>query len=276
MKIKESFTYNHDGEMESAFSDLIQESLNYFDFCLTYLQEKECALFPEYVRKLESLLESLSQKKQTNEDFAIFFNKLTLFSQFPAFYKTALNACLSFARYDFYRPTSLDQKIWIKKNDFLRGRLFPRHHAHKPLLDLMTRDKAIAFVKACVDAYSSQKRIPEHVEDVRNLINMDNAPTIYQESFDSTSFVYDKDVVGMKINKCRWCEVMKELNDPEFCAAVVCYFDFQDATLMNKNFVLTRTQTLMEGKDYCDFVWHDTRIDKKCAHPGKAFWDQVR
>ena len=41
------------------------------------------------------------------------------------------------------------------------------------------------------------------------------------------------------------------------------------------NFVLTRQNTIMEGQDYCDFCYHDTRLVDQVEHPPKEFWEDL-
>lgn len=40
------------------------------------------------------------------------------------------------------------------------------------------------------------------------------------------------------------------------------------------NFILTRKHTMMEGYDYCDFCYHNTRIKKDIIHPSEDYWKE--
>jgi hypothetical protein len=80
---------------------------------------------------------------------------------------------------------------------------------------------------------------------------------------------------GEKILRCKWHEVMKELKDPDFAYAVACHYDFEATKNINPSFVLTRTKTLMQGHEYCDFCMHDTR-HIAVTHPAKAFWNELK
>ncbi|MFX1300648.1 MAG: L-2-amino-thiazoline-4-carboxylic acid hydrolase [Promethearchaeota archaeon] len=56
---------------------------------------------------------------------------------------------------------------------------------------------------------------------------------------------------------------------------IVCYGDFAATKEYNENFRLTRTQTIVEGKPYCDFCYHDIRVDPTLKHPSKKFYDSL-
>ncbi|MHA2162349.1 MAG: L-2-amino-thiazoline-4-carboxylic acid hydrolase [Candidatus Thorarchaeota archaeon] len=83
-------------------------------------------------------------------------------------------------------------------------------------------------------------------------------------------------MVVSRVNRCMWHELQKEYGDPEIAYVNSCHFDFYAATLWNENFVLTRTKTLMQGDDCCDFCWHDKRYDKEMKHPPAKFWDSLK
>ena len=63
--------------------------------------------------------------------------------------------------------------------------------------------------------------------------------------------------------------------DPELSYTVVCYSDFESTKNYNPNFFLTRNYTLMQGAEYCDFCYHDTRIEEEINHPSTDFWERL-
>ena len=78
-----------------------------------------------------------------------------------------------------------------------------------------------------------------------------------------------------RVDRCALQEALKEFNDPELSDIVACYGDYTVFKYINENFVLTRTQTLMNSS-YCDSCIHDTRIVEKIEHPTKQFYDNSR
>ena len=87
---------------------------------------------------------------------------------------------------------------------------------------------------------------------------------------------YDENTILYKITKCRWHDIMKEMNlEPSLFYASFCYGDYAMTKRFNPNFELTRTKTLVEGFQYCDFCERDTRYSKDSEHPQKEFWEQL-
>ena len=44
---------------------------------------------------------------------------------------------------------------------------------------------------------------------------------------------------------------------------------------MEMNFEHKETKTLMQGDSYCDFCYHDSRIDKELENPSEQEYDNV-
>lgn len=57
------------------------------------------------------------------------------------------------------------------------------------------------------------------------------------------------------VNRCGFAEYFKELNEPELGMILMCDFDFYIAEIGEPVVELTRTQTIMEGADRCDFCY---------------------
>tara|TARA_Y100000758_G_scaffold26554_1_gene17839 strand:+ start:2655 stop:3101 length:447 start_codon:yes stop_codon:yes gene_type:complete len=65
------------------------------------------------------------------------------------------------------------------------------------------------------------------------------------------------DQFDMNVNACQYAEMMEELGGREFGHLLVCNRDFAAAKRIGMT--LTRTQTRMEGADYCDFRYRPAR-----------------
>ena len=59
--------------------------------------------------------------------------------------------------------------------------------------------------------------------------------------------------ISMNVTKCRYAEMYKEHGMEEFGYLLSCGRDFALIEGFNPEIKLTRTQTIMEGADYCDF-----------------------
>ena len=61
------------------------------------------------------------------------------------------------------------------------------------------------------------------------------------------------DAYAINIKRCRYAEFYKELGEPELGFLLVCTADFAVADGFGDDVKLTRTQTIMQGADHCDF-----------------------
>lgn len=61
----------------------------------------------------------------------------------------------------------------------------------------------------------------------------------------------ESDAFDMNVHGCRYAEMMEELGGRAFGHLLVCNQDFAAASKIGMT--LTRTQTRMQGADYCDF-----------------------
>ena len=59
--------------------------------------------------------------------------------------------------------------------------------------------------------------------------------------------------ISMNVKKCRYAEMYKEHGMEEFGCLLSCSRDFSLVEGFNPKIKLTRTQTIMEGADYCGF-----------------------
>jgi hypothetical protein len=62
-----------------------------------------------------------------------------------------------------------------------------------------------------------------------------------------------QDTLAVDVMGCRYAEFYKELGEPELGFLLVCSADFAMADGFGDDVKLTRTQTIMQGADHCDF-----------------------
>ena len=55
------------------------------------------------------------------------------------------------------------------------------------------------------------------------------------------------------VKKCKFAEYFREINEPELGKILMCDFDYYVAEIGKPVVELTRTKTLMDGDDQCDF-----------------------
>ena len=80
----------------------------------------------------------------------------------------------------------------------------------------------------------------------------------------------------LKIERCLYGEVVQDFEDLEIANSLECYIDHILPTMKNKNFVLTRTKTIMKGDSFCDICYHDKRRVDEVKHPSEEFWENFK
>ena len=61
------------------------------------------------------------------------------------------------------------------------------------------------------------------------------------------------DAFEINVTGCRYAKFYKELDAPELGFLLICNADFQWVEGFGDDVQLTRTQTIMQGADHCDF-----------------------
>ena len=69
------------------------------------------------------------------------------------------------------------------------------------------------------------------------------------------------DAFAIDVRRCRYAEFYHELGEPELGFLLVCIADFAVADGFGDDVKLTRTQTIMQGADHCDFRYR--RVKKQ-------------
>lgn len=67
-----------------------------------------------------------------------------------------------------------------------------------------------------------------------------------------------QDAFGLNVTRCRYAEFYKALGEPELGFLLVCTADFAIADGFGGDVALTRTQTIMQGADHCNFRYRRT------------------
>jgi hypothetical protein len=72
----------------------------------------------------------------------------------------------------------------------------------------------------------------------------------------------DSEKISMNVTRCRYAEMYKKNGMPEFGYLLSCGRDHAMIEGFNPDIILTRTQTIMEGANYCDFCFSlkDTEV----------------
>ncbi len=166
--------------------------------------------------------------------------------------------------------------VKIKATDFLRGFLLVHASLLECLAKVVGKNIAIDLFKECIDLHTKEMR--NHVVgdslDIF-LLSENNLPQQFIGAFDAKCFDLKDGRVGAKITKCKFADILSEVKCPEFAYAIACHYDFIACRCSNPNFYLTRTKALTKGDLYCDFIWHDVRINKSLEHPSEKFFNNL-
>ena len=74
-----------------------------------------------------------------------------------------------------------------------------------------------------------------------------------------------EDVYAFNVTRCRYAEFYKELGEPDLGFLLVCTADFAVADGFGDDVRLTRTQTIMQGADHCDFRYRRVKGENQGA-----------
>ena len=73
------------------------------------------------------------------------------------------------------------------------------------------------------------------------------------DALDYTVVEQSPDAFAIDVTGCRFAEFYRELGEPELGFLLVCSADYSVAEGFDADVKLTRTQTIMQGANHCDF-----------------------
>ncbi len=68
--------------------------------------------------------------------------------------------------------------------------------------------------------------------------------------------------VGFDVRRCRFAEMYRQLGAGDIGAVLSCNRDFSNVTGFNPEITLSRTQTIMQGADFCNFRYTAPASDR--------------
>jgi len=66
-----------------------------------------------------------------------------------------------------------------------------------------------------------------------------------------------------RVTECLWAKTFKELNATDLGYLMICHPDFAMAQACHPKIKLERTETLMQGDNYCDHTYYWGRMNNK-------------
>jgi hypothetical protein len=269
LKIKEVAFTKYDENSPVELPPLfITKALIGTDMLLGFLKDKK----PEAVEAVvDNLMERLSEMEMHEgiEEVSFEYERKHL-PEYPELETTMKKVILGHLRYEKYRAEFENEKVRVSMKDYVRSYLPITFSVVAALAESMPREEALELYREFVD-FRTDKVFQWKVNDLSKIHEQNTSKEAGpQKSFGA---ILEDGRVVSRVDRCMWKEILEPYGDPELAYHASCYLDFHVAELMNPNFMLTRTKTVMQGDKYCDFCWHDKHIDKTLEHPSEEFWD---
>ncbi|MFX0115325.1 MAG: L-2-amino-thiazoline-4-carboxylic acid hydrolase [Candidatus Hodarchaeota archaeon] len=267
--------YSEDATIRGNLQGIVKQNLMDLDFILRNFKNERPELIEDLVNDFQNRLQNIITKEYDLDQLES-EKDLEILANFPTLLELSKSAILSFLNISDFENIALDTKPEFQHSDLIRAWFSFRYYLMVSLASILPREKGIEFLRNYIDNNIAHYLDPRlQADTIEEFAEKVTKQMVSSKAYNFTVFKQSKGVFTIKFEKCKWHQVMKELEDQELAYYIPCYGDFRAAQFYNENFILTRTQTLMEGRDYCDFCWHDTRIDKRAEHPPKEFWDNL-
>lgn len=191
------------------------------------------------------------------------------------FLRLSILAFLSLLKFEKYVNQFDDTQANWDATDLISAMNVFDYYQVSSLLSIMTKENAIKFVSGFIENQLEERRNPENYDKtVGDLVERFTPGYERWRSQEVIIKIEDDKKAIMRVSRCKWAEVMEGL-DKDLAHAMICNTDFKNTTIFNKEFILTRTQTLMQGAEYCDFCYHDKRYDNELTHPPKKVFEEL-
>lgn len=262
--------YNDSSEMTIEAKRFLRPG--FLDSFLGFLKDKRLDV-KAFARCLERLSGELSGPQIEHAAVDAYLRDCSNLSEYPELARAVILKRLELA--GMSRCPAPTEKIRLTAKQYLRGVFVVNYFIVKALAEVRGKPEAIALFEEFTDLQTKTYNLPQ-LEKVSDLLSTKSPPgEVFAGGHDFVEFELNDGQVGCKVTKCKWHEVLREFNDPDIEYAVICHYDFEAARCHNPSFMLTRKGTLAQCRPYCDFIWHDTRLEKNPAHPSEDFWNNV-
>ncbi len=128
----------------------------------------------------------------------------------------------------------------------------------KAFMEELGRERALEVARRVIESLAEESgRMLAQVVGGNSLEHFGKAAAVFSKGGASESQVIEASPnrLLMNITKCRYVDVYKELGMHDFGYLLSCGRDFAMIRGFNPKIKFTRTKTIMEGDDHCDFVF---------------------
>ena len=277
------FTYEPNAQVELNIKPILRNILEGLDDFIDYIKEKYPVDFDKYRSSLKlEFMGLVCREKSSSYDEHI--DKLIAeYENIDPPLKATDFGCLrlsiltflSLLKFEKYLSRFDDTLAKWDATDLIRAMNVFDYHQVSSLLSIMSKEDAIKVVREFIENKIEERRNPKNYDQSVGAL-IERIITGYKRwrSQDVTIKIDRDKRAIVRVSRCKWAEIMEGL-DKEIAHAMICNSDFKNATIFNEEFILTRTQTLMQGADYCDFCYHDKRYDNDLTHPHKQEFEDL-
>ena len=263
--------YDPESRVEVDLQSILNRPSKDLDMFIDFLSKESPDILPELI---DRLTDRLSEFEDTSVEDVPFEYTPKNISTYPEVFRRLRSVSLFLLKYRDSIQSAKDGKISVRYWDFISSNLIPTYLLAETLVAIGPRDKALELYKRYVDHRTRlTSKLDESITCVEDFYK--ESTSTDSATHTGTGFLTRNGVIGSKTTRCMWFEILREFGDPELGYAVACHYDFLAAKYIGKNFRLTRTRTLMQGDEICDFCWHDISIDKEMKHPPEEFWQEL-
>ncbi len=158
-------------------------------------------------------------------------------------------------------PDTLNENIGVLTRREVEARILA------PVIDALGnefgRDKVIAILRETIIRIAEEQGAL-----LKQLMGGDSLEHFYQSlefwtkdgALEVETLEQTDEIFSFNVTRCRYAELYEKLGIAELGTSLSCARDFSLIRGFNPNITLKRTQTLMEGADFCDFRY---RLNKK-------------
>ncbi|MFC2079542.1 L-2-amino-thiazoline-4-carboxylic acid hydrolase [Candidatus Bipolaricaulota bacterium] len=169
-----------------------------------------------------------------------------------------------------------DVQTYVLQTRLARAHYVPRYLMVKALVEVEGRERGVDLMKQFLD--SEITRLPRPTSPPESIIELrrrDIPWNLDDKGQDAISALVSEHQCLKKVTACRTHKVLEPYGDPDLMEVVACYPDYASMRRTNEHFALTRTQTLINGGDYCDTCFHDTRFVLDFVHPTRDVFESL-
>ena len=271
VKMDSDEEYNPQYIIEVEVQKIINRTSRFLDCFIEFMKQESPDILRETLTRFRN---KLTQFEHTSLDPTSYEYTPSNFEFFPDVFEHIRAVSLSLLKYNDHIATEKDGKISVPYWNLVSSSEISLYILGESLIDTIPREQAIALFKRSIDFETDKTAKRDEtitcIEDFQKAAFSTATPT-----HTGVMFLTSNGVLGSKTTRCMWADIFSKFPDSELAYAVACHYDFNAARYINKNFRLTRTKTLIQGDEFCDFCWHDISIDTEMKHPPEEFWKDL-